>query len=135
MSSIYRKSYTRVFCGDILYSEVAFHHTWPIVKQSFSFREFKPLTLTLALLQVAHPDLTFLWCRLIREVRISTSSIIDSFVIVFIQGLVCRSGLSRKSCSGRCKVFTTPEPMHSQRCPGPDIWIRMKLHCRAHFAL
>ena len=53
------------------------------VKKSFSFRGFKSPTLTLAVLQVVHPDLTFLWGRLIREVDISTSAIIGSFLVAF----------------------------------------------------
>ena len=32
---------------------------------------------------MVHPDLTFLWCRLIREVDISTSGIIGSFLVAF----------------------------------------------------
>ena len=130
LSSVYRDSCTRFSYGDILYSQVAFRHTWVIVKHSFSFSNVQSLTLTLALLQVAHPDLTFLCGRLIRIVGISTSSIINSFLIVFIQVLVCRSGLSRKSCSERCKIFTTPEHMHYH-----DVWIRMRLHCRVHFRI
>ena len=95
-TDVYRDSYTRTACDDILYSEVAFHRTWAIVKKSlsFSFRDFPSLTFTLALLQVSHPDLTFLCGRLIRKVYIgiSTSSTTNSFAIVFIHDLVCRSG-------------------------------------------
>ena len=82
LSLMSRHSYTPSFCADILYSKAAFHHTWKIVKKSFSFRGFKSPTLTLAVLQVVHPDLTFLCGRLIRKADISTAAIIGSFLVV-----------------------------------------------------
>ena len=95
LSLMYRHNYTRSFCGDILYSKAAFHHTWKIVKKSFSFRGFISPTLTLALLQVVHPDLTFLCDRLIRKVDISTFAVIALFLVAF--RVLCAEGIDPRN--------------------------------------
>lgn len=101
-------------------------------KKSFSFRCFKSPTLTLALLQVVHPDLTFLCGRLIRKVDISTSAITASFLVAF--RVSCPEAVDPGNrLVNDPKVSSLP---HISICSdAQDLLfdLSMRLHCKPHF--